>query len=129
MHEVVVDLRLLSWPQATHRNHGYAYIYIPARRLDQCTHRHNWTLEGWSRPFCLMLCGMQLSACCIRSTFRPHPMPLLHRLQCKFCYSITIAQCAVVLNIGKQRILCENSISRLSRASCPAFRWSSYMEL
>ena len=39
---------------------------------------------------------------------------LLHRFH--ICYIITIAQRIVVPNIGIQRISCENSISRLSRA-------------
>ena len=46
----------------------------------------------------------------IRTTFRPRPMPLLHRLQCKFCYIITVAQRAVVPNTAIQRISHENLI-------------------
>ena len=57
--------------------------------------------------------------CLNTAEFRPRPTPLLHRLQCKFCHILTIMQHAIVLNIRIQQISCENSISRLSRASCP----------
>ena len=82
-----------------------------------------------NRPFRFTICGMQLPAHCIWSTFRPHPTPLLRRFQCKFRYILAIAQRVVVPNITIQRISSENLISCLSRASCPVSRWSSYAEL
>ena len=60
----------------------------------------------------------------------PYVYIYIYRLQCKFRYVLTIAQCAVVPNIGIQRIsYVPNSISRLSRASCPVSRWSSYVAI
>ena len=50
------------------------------------------------------------SLCCIRSIFRLHPTPLLHRIQCKFRYILTTAQRAVVLNITRSDGHTSNSI-------------------